>query len=72
MWPFQCKHPADRLAVWGRTTVEPVDDDYELHTVRLYCRRCNGRIDLKATMFVGGVDAFLERGMPKLKPRESA
>lgn len=65
MWPFNskpCDHPFSALGVERQQTVEQEDDDFEIVTYHLCCRRCGATsLELKHARLVGGVDGFFER-----------
>jgi hypothetical protein len=44
---FKCTHPASRLGVERKETVEPLDDDFAITTYHLVCRKCGERVGLE-------------------------
>lgn len=69
MWPFKCKHPAERLCVLKAETREQTDDDFDVVTYHLKCRKCGGAIDVRYSAMRGGVSTFMDR--EKQKPPNS-
>lgn len=64
LW-FGCKHPAKRLVVEREATVEQRDADFNIVTYHLICRDCGDPVKVKHAACIGGVDAFLARGIGK-------
>ena len=60
---FKCKHPAEYLMVAKEQTVEQFDADYDHITYHFTCYKCNKPVTIKHAKMIGGVDAFLKRGL---------
>lgn len=59
---FKCKHPARWLGVQRDETRKRKDEDFDVVTYHLVCRRCGDTVELSYAKMIGGVDAFLKRG----------
>lgn len=60
---FKCKHPARWLGVQRDETREPIDADFERVVYHLCCRQCGEEVTLSYAKMIGGVDAFMARGL---------
>jgi hypothetical protein len=60
---FRCKHPAHLLAVQSPETTERKNADFDVVTYHLVCRRCRTPVPVTYARMIGGVEAFLERGL---------
>jgi hypothetical protein len=56
---FKCTHPANRLGVERKETVEPMHDDFNLVTYHLVCIKCDKQISLNYADPIGGSAGFL-------------
>ena len=56
---FRCKHPASRLGVQKKETTTRLDDEFDVVTYHLVCRRCGETLELKYAKLIGGVESFL-------------
>jgi hypothetical protein len=59
---FKCTHPANRLGVERKETVEPMNDDFNIVTYHLVCRKCGEQISLNYADPIGGSAGFLKHG----------
>jgi hypothetical protein len=65
MWPFRCQHPANRLSVRKAQTVANIDADFDRVTYHLSCGACGENIEVSYAAMIGGVGAFIARGIKK-------
>jgi hypothetical protein len=68
---FKCKHPAARLVVERDSTVTQKDEDFNIIVHHLRCRECDEEVSITYAQLIGGVDAFMKRGLDAFK-REQA
>ena len=57
---FKCTHPANGLGVERKETVAYLDDDFDIVTYHLVCRKCGERVELN---YADPTADFLEREM---------
>ena len=68
---LKCQHPAKWLAVAKEATEKQHDEDFNIVTYHLFCRKCGEQINLTHAKMVGGVEAYIERGKQKENHHEN-
>jgi len=63
MWPFKCEHPFWALQVEKEQTVVVAGEDFEHVDYHFRCAKCGEMLIKKHAKLIGGVSAFMERGM---------
>ena len=64
---FKCKHPFWAIVVEKEQTEVQADEDFIHVDYHFICMKCNTQLTHKHARCVGGVDAFIKRGMAKHK-----
>lgn len=72
MWPFRCKHPAQRLAVAKDSTDKIADADFRHITHHLVCRDCGELVDIKYAKMRGGSEGMRSRARDRMRLAEIA
>jgi len=58
---FKCKHPFNKLGVYGPEKKENIDQDFDKITYRFVCYKCHEKISISYAKMIDGVKGFLER-----------
>lgn len=58
LW-FKCKHPAERLVVEKKETIEQIDDDFDVITYNLQCGVCKTNIKVTYARLRNGISGFM-------------
>lgn len=60
---FKCSHPFDSLFVAKDATQVEADLNFYNITYHFHCQKCGKDLDKTYAKMIGGVDAFMKRGL---------